>query len=123
MSAWVIDASLALQWFWEDEADRDYSLAILKGLSEKPSKCLILILGKGLSPWKSNFAQVKFAPARKTDSISLKTPSLLKRSATSTLGSGLNLPGASARFSSRIFEESIHGHHSAVAGYSGVSAV
>jgi predicted nucleic acid-binding protein len=31
----VLDASLALQWFLEDEADRKYSLAILGGLYEK----------------------------------------------------------------------------------------
>jgi predicted nucleic acid-binding protein len=31
----VLDASLALQWFLEDETDRDYSLGILKSLSEK----------------------------------------------------------------------------------------
>jgi predicted nucleic acid-binding protein len=31
---WVIDASLTLQWFLEDDSDRAYSLAILKGLSE-----------------------------------------------------------------------------------------
>jgi predicted nucleic acid-binding protein len=31
----VLDASLALQWFLEDEADRNYSLAVLASLSEK----------------------------------------------------------------------------------------
>jgi len=31
----VLDASLALQWFLEDEADRKYSLAVLASLSEK----------------------------------------------------------------------------------------
>jgi predicted nucleic acid-binding protein len=31
----VLDASLALQWFLEDEANRKYSLAVLSGLSEK----------------------------------------------------------------------------------------
>jgi predicted nucleic acid-binding protein len=30
----VLDASLALQWFLEDEADRKYSLAVLASLSE-----------------------------------------------------------------------------------------
>lgn len=35
MSDLVLDASLALQWFLEDEADRDYSLAVLASLSEK----------------------------------------------------------------------------------------
>ena len=35
MSDFVLDASLALQWFLEDEADRKYSLAILASLSEK----------------------------------------------------------------------------------------
>ncbi len=29
MSDFVLDASLALQWFLEDEADRKYSLAVL----------------------------------------------------------------------------------------------
>ncbi len=31
----VLDASLALQWFLEDETDRKYSLAVLASLSEK----------------------------------------------------------------------------------------
>jgi predicted nucleic acid-binding protein len=31
----VLDASLALQWFLEDAADRKYSLAVLASLSEK----------------------------------------------------------------------------------------
>jgi len=31
----VLDASLALQWFLEDEGDRKYSLAVLASLSEK----------------------------------------------------------------------------------------
>ena len=31
----MLDASLALQWFLEDEADRKYSLAVLASLSEK----------------------------------------------------------------------------------------
>jgi predicted nucleic acid-binding protein len=35
VSDFVLDASLALQWFLEDEADRKYSLAILASLSEK----------------------------------------------------------------------------------------
>ena len=35
MSDFVLDASLALQWFFEDEADRKYSLAVLARLSEK----------------------------------------------------------------------------------------
>ncbi len=35
MSDFVLDASLALQWFLEDEADRKYSLAVLASLSEK----------------------------------------------------------------------------------------
>ena len=35
MSDLVLDASLALQWLFEDEADRQYSLAILGSLSEK----------------------------------------------------------------------------------------
>ncbi len=35
MSDFVLDASLTLQWFLEDEADRKYSLAILASLSER----------------------------------------------------------------------------------------
>ncbi len=35
MSDFVLDASLTLQWFLEDEANRDYSLAVLASLSEK----------------------------------------------------------------------------------------
>ena len=35
MSDLVLDASLALQWFLDDEANREYSLAVLAGLSEK----------------------------------------------------------------------------------------
>jgi predicted nucleic acid-binding protein len=31
----VLDASLALQWFLVDEADRKYSLSVLASLSEK----------------------------------------------------------------------------------------
>ena len=35
MSDLVLDASLALQWFLEDETDRDYSLAVLRSLKTK----------------------------------------------------------------------------------------
>ena len=35
MSDFVLDASLTLQWFLEDEANREYSLAALASLSEK----------------------------------------------------------------------------------------
>jgi len=35
VSDFVLDASLALQWFLEDEADRKYSLNVLASLSEK----------------------------------------------------------------------------------------
>lgn len=35
MSDLVLDASLALQWFLEDEADRKYSLAVLASPSER----------------------------------------------------------------------------------------
>ena len=34
MSDGVLDASIALQWFLEDEVDRKYSLGILVGLAE-----------------------------------------------------------------------------------------
>ena len=42
MSDFVLDASLALQWFLEDETDRKYSLAVLASLSEK--RALVPIL-------------------------------------------------------------------------------
>jgi hypothetical protein len=35
VSDFVLDASLALQWFLEDEENRQYSLAVLASLSEK----------------------------------------------------------------------------------------
>jgi predicted nucleic acid-binding protein len=35
VSDFVLDASLTLQWFLEDEANREYSLAALASLSEK----------------------------------------------------------------------------------------
>jgi len=35
VSDFILDASLALQWFFEDETDRKYSLAVLRSLSEK----------------------------------------------------------------------------------------
>jgi len=38
----VLDASLALQWFLDDETDRKYSLSVLAGLSEK--RALVPIL-------------------------------------------------------------------------------
>ena len=34
MSNFILDASIALQWLLEDEADRKYSLAVLSSLSE-----------------------------------------------------------------------------------------
>ena len=42
MSDVVLDASLALQWFLEDEADRKYSLGVLASLSER--RALVPIL-------------------------------------------------------------------------------
>ena len=42
MSDLVLDVSLALQWFLEDEADRKYSLGVLASLSEK--RALVPIL-------------------------------------------------------------------------------
>jgi hypothetical protein len=42
VSDFVLDASLALQWFLEDEADRKYSLGVLASLSEK--RALVPIL-------------------------------------------------------------------------------
>jgi predicted nucleic acid-binding protein len=38
----VLDASLALQWFLEDEADRKYSLGVLSSLSEKQAVVPVL---------------------------------------------------------------------------------
>jgi predicted nucleic acid-binding protein len=38
----VLDASLALQWFLEDEADRQYSLGVLSSLSEKQAVVPVL---------------------------------------------------------------------------------
>ncbi len=42
MSDLVLDASLTLQWFLEDEADREYSLSVLANLREK--RALVPIL-------------------------------------------------------------------------------
>jgi predicted nucleic acid-binding protein len=42
VSDFVLDASLTLQWFLEDEADRGYSLAVLASLVEK--RALVPIL-------------------------------------------------------------------------------
>lgn len=38
----MLDASLALQWFLEDEADRKYSLSVLSSLSEKQAVVPVL---------------------------------------------------------------------------------
>jgi hypothetical protein len=40
----VLDASLALQWFLEDESDRKYSLGILESLSEKRAVAPVLMV-------------------------------------------------------------------------------
>jgi predicted nucleic acid-binding protein len=42
VSDFVLDASLALQWFLEDEAGRQYGLSILASLSDKRAVVLIL---------------------------------------------------------------------------------
>ena len=42
MSDFVLDASLTLQWFLEDETDRNYSLEILQSLSDKQAMVPIL---------------------------------------------------------------------------------
>ena len=42
MSDLVLDASLALQWFLEDEADRKYSLGVLSSLSERQAVVPVL---------------------------------------------------------------------------------
>lgn len=42
MNDFVLDASLALQWFLEDEADRAYSMAVLSGLSK--SRAMVPLL-------------------------------------------------------------------------------
>ena len=52
MNEWVIDASLALQWFLEDESERDYSLAILARLEDNEAVVPILWfyeVGNGLT--------------------------------------------------------------------------
>lgn len=52
MSQWVIDASLALQWFLEDESDRGYSLAVLARLEDNEAVVPILWfyeVGNGLT--------------------------------------------------------------------------
>jgi len=51
VSDFVLDASLALQWFLDDEGDRKYSLSVLAALSEKRATVPILWLyevGNGL---------------------------------------------------------------------------
>jgi predicted nucleic acid-binding protein len=51
LSDFVLDASLTLQWFLEDEADRKYSLAVLASLSEKRALVPLLFfyeVGNGL---------------------------------------------------------------------------
>lgn len=42
MSEFVLDASLALQWFLEDESDRKYSLEVLASLSENRAHVPVL---------------------------------------------------------------------------------
>ena len=42
MSDLVLDASLALQWFLADEADRQYSLSVLASLSDKQAVVPVL---------------------------------------------------------------------------------
>lgn len=42
MSDFVLDASITLQWFLEDEADRKYSLEVLSCLSE--NRALVPVL-------------------------------------------------------------------------------
>lgn len=42
MSDFVLDASLALQWFLEDETDREYGLRVLSSLSSKRAVVPIL---------------------------------------------------------------------------------
>lgn len=52
MSQWVIDASLALQWFLEDESERGYSLAILARLEDNEALVPVLWfyeVGNGLT--------------------------------------------------------------------------
>lgn len=51
MSDFVVDASLTLQWFLEDEIGRDYGLSILASLSTKRATVPVLWfyeLGNGL---------------------------------------------------------------------------
>ena len=37
MGGFVVDTSVALKWFLDDEEDREYSLTILKGISADSS--------------------------------------------------------------------------------------
>lgn len=51
MSDFVLDASLTLQWFLEDETDRQYSLEVLASLAEKSALVPVLWfyeIGNGL---------------------------------------------------------------------------
>ena len=51
MSDFVLDASLALQWFLEDDTDRTYSINVLASLSEKRALVPVLWfyeIGNGL---------------------------------------------------------------------------
>lgn len=77
MSDLVLDASLALQWFVEDEAGRQYSLSVLASLSSKRAVVPILWfyeVGNGLL----------MAYRRKID-VSMHYPFCLK---VSSLGDG-----------------------------------
>lgn len=44
MNDFVLDASLALQWFLEDEADRKYSLAVIRSFEKARSRSSIVVL-------------------------------------------------------------------------------
>ena len=51
MSDFVLDASLALRWFLEDETDREYSLKVLDSLGDKRAAVTLLWffeIGNGL---------------------------------------------------------------------------
>ena len=54
MSDLVLDASLALQWFLTDEADRKYGLSVLASLSSKRAAVPTLMVHR---PLHDAFAQ------------------------------------------------------------------
>jgi hypothetical protein len=52
MGAFVLDTSIALKWFLEDESDRAYSLAILEAITDDYS---LLFRGCGTTRSRARF--------------------------------------------------------------------